>query len=131
MPGLSKAAAAAGRPSPRVIVGLPVAVCDDLDEGIATVEAVFARYGGLDNYKKVFALEGVDKVSELAIMGTEAQVEAHLQRLAGRRRDRAVARSLPGRRRRCRQHRPYPRVPRVARPGVLRTRWQRRTTPRN
>jgi F420-dependent oxidoreductase-like protein len=82
VPGLSKAAASAGRGTPRVVAGLPVAVCDDADEGKAAVEQIFARYGGLENYQKVFALVGVTTVSELAVVGTEAQVEAHLRRLA-------------------------------------------------
>jgi 5,10-methylenetetrahydromethanopterin reductase len=82
VPGLSKAAASAGRPTPRVVAGLPVAVCDSVEAGRAAVEQVFARYGGLENYQKVFALEGATTVSELAVVGTEAAVEAHLRRLA-------------------------------------------------
>jgi 5,10-methylenetetrahydromethanopterin reductase len=82
VPGLTKAADSAGRGAPRVIAGVPVAVCDDADEGRAAVEAVFARYGGLENYQKVFALGGVSTVSEIAVIGTEEQVAAQLRRLA-------------------------------------------------
>ena len=82
VPGLTKAAESAGRAAPRVIAGVPVAVCADAEEGKAAVETTFARYGGLENYQKVFALGGVGKVSEIAIVGTEAQVEAQLRRLA-------------------------------------------------
>ena len=82
VPGLAKAAASAGRGAPRVVAGIPVAVCDDAAVGKEAVEALFARYGGLENYQKVFALGGVSKVSEIAIVGTEAEVEARLRQLA-------------------------------------------------
>jgi 5,10-methylenetetrahydromethanopterin reductase len=82
VPGLTKAAEGAGRKAPRVIAGIPVVVCDDAAAGRAAVESVFARYGGLENYQKVFALGGVTGVGEIAIVGTEKQVEADLRRLA-------------------------------------------------
>ena len=82
VPGLTKAAESAGRAAPRVIAGIPVAVCDDAEEGKAAVEQVFARYGGLANYQKVFALGGVSTVSEIAAVGTEEEVSEQLRRLA-------------------------------------------------
>lgn len=82
VPGLRKAAAAAGRPTPRVVAGVPVAVCDDVAAGRAQVEATFARYGGLENYRRLFEREGVDSVADLAIVGTETDVERQLRRLA-------------------------------------------------
>lgn len=82
VPGLTKAAESAGRAAPRVIAGIPVAVCDDVEQGKATVEETFARYGGLENYQKVFALGGVSKVSDIAIVGPEDTIQAQLRRLA-------------------------------------------------
>lgn len=82
VPTLVDAAAAAGRPRPRVIAGLPVAVSDDPEQARAVAETRFARYGGLDNYLRLFEREGVDSVGALAVVGTEADVEKQLQRYA-------------------------------------------------
>ena len=44
-PRLRAAASAAGRPSPRIVAGLPVAVHDDVDEARQAAAAMFAGYG--------------------------------------------------------------------------------------
>jgi len=82
VPGLSRAAARAGRPAPRVIAGVPVAVCHDPEQGRTQVAETFARYGGLENYRNLFAREGISSVAEVAVVGTEADVEKQLRRLA-------------------------------------------------
>ncbi|MHC1559572.1 TIGR03564 family F420-dependent LLM class oxidoreductase [Actinomycetospora sp. C-140] len=66
----------------RVVAALPVAVTDDPDAARAAAEDVFARYAGLDNYRRLFEREGVDSVGELAVAGPEAVVEAAVDRLA-------------------------------------------------
>jgi F420-dependent oxidoreductase-like protein len=58
-PRISKAAADAGRPAPRVVAGLPVAVHDDVDEARATAAQQFAIYGQLPNYQRILAHGGV------------------------------------------------------------------------
>lgn len=78
VPLLSKAAADAGRPAPRVVVGVPVAVCDSADEGRAAVEQTFARYNGLANYRQQFEREGARSVGDLAVYGPEDLVRARL-----------------------------------------------------
>jgi 5,10-methylenetetrahydromethanopterin reductase len=80
-PGLAKAAMAAGRGKPRIIVGLPVAVCDEVEAGRAAVLETFARYGGLDNYRQQFEREGVESAADLAIYGPEDVVLARLNSL--------------------------------------------------
>ncbi|AFM20118.1 F420-dependent oxidoreductase, MSMEG_4879 family (plasmid) [Mycolicibacterium chubuense NBB4] len=82
VPELAKAAAAAGRPQPRVVAAVQVAVCDDADAGRATAEDVFARYGGLENYQRLLAREGVASPGALAVVGTESEVEKQLRRYA-------------------------------------------------
>jgi F420-dependent oxidoreductase-like protein len=79
---LHKAAASAGRGAPRVILGLPVIVCDDVAAGRAAVNEIFARYGGLVNYQRQFAREGVDGPGDLALVGDEAAVESQIRALA-------------------------------------------------
>lgn len=82
VPQLLDAATSAGRPRPRVVAGMPVALADDPDQARATAETTFARYGGLDNYRRLFDREGVSSVGELAIVGTESDVEKQLRRYA-------------------------------------------------
>lgn len=80
-PGLSKAAASADRPAPRIIAGLPVAVCEDPATARATASETFARYGGLRNYQQQFEREGVDSVADLAVFGSEEDVLGRLHQL--------------------------------------------------
>lgn len=70
-PTVRKAAAAAGRPEPRVVVGLPVAVTDDEAAGRETAARDFAVYGTLPNYRRVLAAGGISSPAEAAIVGTE------------------------------------------------------------
>jgi len=80
-PLIRKAAEGAGRPAPRVVVGLPVAVCDDAEEGRAEAAKQFAGYGTLPNYQRVLAHGGLDGPGDAAIVGDEASVTAQLHGL--------------------------------------------------
>jgi F420-dependent oxidoreductase-like protein len=80
-PALSKAAAAAGRPSPRIVVGLPIAVCEDANAGRDAAMTVFARYNTLANYRAQMDREGSGDVADQAIYGTEEVMLARLQQL--------------------------------------------------
>jgi alkanesulfonate monooxygenase SsuD/methylene tetrahydromethanopterin reductase-like flavin-dependent oxidoreductase (luciferase family) len=80
-PAMSKAAAAAGRPSPRIVVGLPIAVCEDAGAGRDAAMTVFARYNTLANYRAQMDREGSGDVADQAIYGTEEVVLARLQQL--------------------------------------------------
>jgi F420-dependent oxidoreductase-like protein len=80
-PILRKAAADAGREEPRIVVGLPVAVCDDEAEGRSDAAKQFAGYGMLPNYQRVLAHGGVDGPGDAAIIGDEASVKSQLQAL--------------------------------------------------
>lgn len=92
VPTLHDVASSAGRPQPRVVAGLPVAVTDDPDHARADAQTRFARYGGLENYRRVFEREGVNSVADLAIVGNEADVRRQLQRYA----DTGVTELWPG-----------------------------------
>jgi alkanesulfonate monooxygenase SsuD/methylene tetrahydromethanopterin reductase-like flavin-dependent oxidoreductase (luciferase family) len=81
VPRMARAAAAAGRPAPRVCVGLPVCVCDDQQEGRRRASELFQMYAGLPNYARVLAIEGTDP-GGVAVCGTEAEVESQLRALA-------------------------------------------------
>ncbi|MBL7520759.1 TIGR03564 family F420-dependent LLM class oxidoreductase, partial [Frankia sp. CNm7] len=81
VPKLRAAAAAAGRPDPRVVAGLPVAVHDDLAQARAAAAASAVSYGGMPNYQRVLALGGVEDAAGAAIVGSEATVATQLQGL--------------------------------------------------
>ena len=82
VPRIQAAAQTAGRPQPRVIVGLPVAVTDDPQSARDAVAKVFERYGQLTNYRRLLDIEGVEGPSEVAVVGNEAQVEQQLRAFA-------------------------------------------------
>jgi 5,10-methylenetetrahydromethanopterin reductase len=69
-----------GRREPRLVAAVPVAVCDDVDLGRRAAEEVFARYGTLENYQRLFDREGVATPGALAVVGDEAAVERGLRR---------------------------------------------------
>ena len=83
VPRIQDAAQAAGRPAPRVVVGLPVAVTDDPSGAREMAARTFERYGQLTNYRRMLDIEGVEGPSEVAVVGNEAQVEEQLRAFAG------------------------------------------------
>lgn len=82
VPRLTKAASEAGRPAPRVVVGLPIAVVDDVAEGREKAARAFQMYGTLPNYQRVIEKEGVAGPADVAIVGDEASVEQQIRGLA-------------------------------------------------
>src|SRR5581483_1394550 len=81
IPRLREAAASAGRPAPRVVCGLPIAVCDDPRAARERAAQQFQIYGGLPSYRAMMDREGVGGPAELAIAGDEGQVADALARL--------------------------------------------------
>ena len=98
-PASGRRPSAAGRPEPRIVAGLPVAVHDDVDEAPDRRGPVFAGYGVLPNYRRLLDLGGADGPGDAAIVGDEATVTAGDPGPVRRRRHRRVGRHLPGRRR--------------------------------
>jgi F420-dependent oxidoreductase-like protein len=80
-PRLDRAAEGAGRPSPRIVVGLPVAVHDDVAEAREAAGAQFAGYGVLPNYRRILDIGGAAGPAEAAIVGDEASVRTQIQAL--------------------------------------------------
>src|SRR3954464_13035132 len=80
VPGITAAADAAGRPSPRVVVGLPVAVCDDPDAGRERAAKLFEAYLDIPTYQRVLARGGDGTTpTDVAVIGTEAEVASRLR----------------------------------------------------
>ena len=80
-PKITAAAAAAGRPAPRIVAGLPVAVHDDITEARETAATVFAGYGVLPNYRRILDIGGTPGPGDAAIVGDEAAVTAQIEAL--------------------------------------------------
>ena len=82
VPRISAAAQAAGRPRPRVVAGLPIAVTDDVAGAREKAARSFQIYGALPNYQRVLNIEGVSGPADVAIVGNEAAVEKQLRDIA-------------------------------------------------
>jgi alkanesulfonate monooxygenase SsuD/methylene tetrahydromethanopterin reductase-like flavin-dependent oxidoreductase (luciferase family) len=82
VPTISKAAADAGRPSPRVLAALPVCVTSDVDAARALATKVFGHYGALPSYRAMLDQEGAAEPADLAILGDEDTVAAGLRQVA-------------------------------------------------
>ena len=80
-PRIRKAAADAGRPAPRIVAGLPVAVHDDVAEARAAAARQFSVYGELPNYQRVLAHGGIAGPAEAVIVGAEDSVAAQVRAL--------------------------------------------------
>ena len=80
-PRINAAASAAGRPAPRIVAGLPVAVHDDVAKARETAASTFAGYGVLPNYRRILDLGGAAGPADAAIVGDEGSVTAQIEAL--------------------------------------------------
>jgi 5,10-methylenetetrahydromethanopterin reductase len=70
----------AGRPAPRVAVGIPVCVTDQPDAARARMAGYLDMAARMPAYRRQLDIEGVAQPVDLAVVGTEAEVDAHLDR---------------------------------------------------
>jgi 5,10-methylenetetrahydromethanopterin reductase len=83
VPLIHRAAEGAGRPAPRVLSGMPIAVTTKEQSARDSCAKVWQVYGQIYSYKRVIAAEGEgNTVADLAIVGDETYVRRHLERLA-------------------------------------------------
>ncbi|HUG16007.1 MAG TPA: TIGR03564 family F420-dependent LLM class oxidoreductase [Thermomicrobiales bacterium] len=82
IPRISAAASDAGRPAPRIVAGLPIAVTERGDEVRAKAAQVFERYGQLPSYRAILDREGAGTPADVALIGSDGEVRAGLQALA-------------------------------------------------
>ncbi|MEU8266173.1 LLM class F420-dependent oxidoreductase [Sphaerisporangium sp. NPDC049002] len=83
VPSITEAARAAGRPDPRIVCALPVAVTADKDAARAHADEVLAIYGQLPSYRAMLDREGAAGPSGVAIVGDEDEVAGQIEALAG------------------------------------------------
>lgn len=82
VPALRDASARAGRGEPRVIVGLPVCVTDDVASARERVGATMSGAMHMRSYQRMVAAEGVSEPVDIALVGDEAAVRARIDELA-------------------------------------------------
>jgi F420-dependent oxidoreductase-like protein len=81
-PAITQAAAAAGRPAPRVVCILPVCVTDDPDQARTRAARIFEIYGQLPSYRAMLDREGAAGPADVAIAGDEETVGSRIMALA-------------------------------------------------
>ena len=81
VPTIREAAEAAGRPEPRVAVGLPVCVTDDAPAAREGAAQLFAMYGTLPSYRAMLDREGAEGPADVAVVGDEDRVKGALEQL--------------------------------------------------
>ena len=79
VPRLTEAADAAGKPTPRVVGGLPVAVTEDEQAARERAATVFSIYGQLPSYRAMLDREGAEGPADVAIVGSESSVRAQIE----------------------------------------------------
>jgi len=82
VPTISDAAEAAGRLQPRIIATLPVCVTDDPAPARARLTANTKMYAELPSYHAMFEREGISETGDLAMIGSEDEVEEMIAGLA-------------------------------------------------
>ena len=80
-PKITEAAEAAGRPAPRIIIGLPISLTNDPDSARQNFGPQVAGYGLLPSYRAMFDHEGVDDPAEIAMFGDEVALDKVLTEL--------------------------------------------------
>lgn len=81
VPTITQAAESAGRPAPRVVVGLPVCVTSDAGAAREMAASQFGFYDNLPSYRAMLDKEGAGAPADLAIAGDEEHVAGELRRL--------------------------------------------------
>ena len=77
-PIITRAAQAADRRPPRIIVGLPICVTDDVAAARARAARNFAMYGQLPSYRAMLDREGAEGPADVALIGPEPEIERQL-----------------------------------------------------
>jgi 5,10-methylenetetrahydromethanopterin reductase len=82
VPTIQAAASSAGRNAPRVVVGLPIALTDEVEDTRERLASLTGFYAAAPAYRAMFEREGVDGPADVAIVGDEALLGASLRRLS-------------------------------------------------
>ncbi|MGQ0430998.1 MAG: LLM class F420-dependent oxidoreductase [Microthrixaceae bacterium] len=80
VPTLHASADKHGRAEPRIVAGVPVCVTSDVAGARARAAIVFQMYGYLPSYRAMLDREGLQGPGDLAIIGTEDEVQSGIER---------------------------------------------------
>lgn len=80
-PAMVEAAESAGKPAPRIVTGLPIAVTDNEAEVRAGCNKIFELYGQLPSYKAMLDREGANGPGDVCVVGNEESVREQLAAL--------------------------------------------------
>ena len=78
-PAISKSAADAGRPKPRIIAQVPAVLSDSVDAAKNFAAEKLSFLEAIPSYQKVMAREGVTGAADLAAVGSAESVRRQLQ----------------------------------------------------
>jgi F420-dependent oxidoreductase-like protein len=82
VPSIREAAKDAGRPDPRIAVGLPVALTNNPGGARDIANKAFQMYGTLPSYRAMLDREGAAGPGDVAVVGDEASLRQQLSDLA-------------------------------------------------
>ena len=82
VPTITAAATAAGRPAPRIAAMVPVVVTNDAAAAREALNTTYKMYGVLPSYRATLDRGGAANPADVAIIGTENEVEAQLNEYA-------------------------------------------------
>jgi 5,10-methylenetetrahydromethanopterin reductase len=80
-PKIRKAARAAGRPSPRIVAGVHMALVSNTADARTRLENMLGMYRMMPSYKAMLDLEDAKSIADVALVGDEAILDAGLRRL--------------------------------------------------
>jgi alkanesulfonate monooxygenase SsuD/methylene tetrahydromethanopterin reductase-like flavin-dependent oxidoreductase (luciferase family) len=81
VPTIRAAAEKAGRPAPRVVCSLPIAVTSDIDGAKERINATYATYATLPSYAAMLEREGTKDPAGASLVGSREQVLEQLHQL--------------------------------------------------
>ena len=84
VPTLAAAAAAAGRPTPRVVAGIPLCLCaeDEVDSAVARTNRILAEAEVSPNYQKLLDRGDAQTVGDILVAGSESTIVKRLHGFA-------------------------------------------------
>jgi alkanesulfonate monooxygenase SsuD/methylene tetrahydromethanopterin reductase-like flavin-dependent oxidoreductase (luciferase family) len=81
-PTIRAAAEKAGRPAPRIVCSLPIAVTSDVEGAKERINTTYATYATLPSYAAMLEREGTKDPAGASLVGSREQVLEQLHRLA-------------------------------------------------
>ena len=83
VPTMTTAATAAARPAPRFVAMVPILLAASASEGRDAINSAFAMYGRIPSYRATLDRGGAANPADVAVVGSQADIEAGLQAFAG------------------------------------------------